>query len=138
MAKSLTATGKQLGGVTGKGFQPGQSGNPGGRRPSLSGAVQRLCGDDGAELVRFWHLIANGTDQEFKAAFPHTKRTLRDRMEAAAQLADRGYGKAKQSVEMTGADGGPIQLQEARESLAGTLDSLATRIGAAGVGSKPH
>lgn len=31
------------------------------------------------------------------------------RIAAAKELLDRGYGKAKQAVELTGEDGGPIQ-----------------------------
>jgi hypothetical protein len=137
-SKPLTATDKQLGGATGKGFLPGQSGNPGGRRPSLRTAVVRLCGEDGDELVKFWHVVAWGTDAEFAKAFPRTRRTLRDRMDAARELADRGYGKAVQAVEMSGADGSPIQFQEVRESLASKLAGLAARSGAVDLASKPH
>ncbi len=38
------STGKQIGGITGKGFLPGQSGNPGGRpkRPYLTDATEEM------------------------------------------------------------------------------------------------
>jgi hypothetical protein len=97
-----------------------------------------LCGEDGDELVKFWHIVAWGTEGEFTKAFPRTKRTLRDRMDAARELADRGYGKAIQAVEMTGADGSPIQFQEIRDSLAGKLAGLAARVGTDSLVSKPH
>ena len=42
-----------LGGVTGRGFQPGQSGNPGGRPDGLSRRVRELAGDDGHEIADF-------------------------------------------------------------------------------------
>lgn len=43
----------QRGGVTGPGFQPGQSGNPGGRPKGLSRRVRELVGDDGHAIVEF-------------------------------------------------------------------------------------
>lgn len=138
-AKTLTATNKQVGGITGKGFQPGQSGNPGGRRPSLKNAVVKACGEDGDKLVKMWALIAWGTDHDFWKAYGRaTKRSLRDRMDAARELADRGYGKPVQAVEMTGADGNPLEIREIRESIASKLAGLAARIGASSVAGQPH
>jgi hypothetical protein len=34
------------------------------------------------------------------------------RIAAAKELLDRGYGKSKQAVEMTGEDGGPMQFSQ--------------------------
>lgn len=34
------------------------------------------------------------------------------RIAAAKELLDRGYGKSKQSVELTGEDGGPMQFEK--------------------------
>lgn len=118
---------------------PGQSGNPGGRRPSLKTAVVKACGEDGDKLVAMWALISWGTDEKFWKAYGRsTKRTLRDRMDAARELADRGYGKPVQAVEMTGADGNPLEIKEIRESIASKLAGLAARVGAAGLAGQPH
>jgi Family of unknown function (DUF5681) len=36
-----------VGGITGRGFMPGESGNPGGRPKGLARRVRELVGDDG-------------------------------------------------------------------------------------------
>jgi len=48
--KSLKTTQKQPGGITGKGFMPGQSGNPGGRPRSERRLLERLYGQDGEKV----------------------------------------------------------------------------------------
>jgi hypothetical protein len=70
-------------GITGKGFMPGQSGNPGGRPKSLAKATRALVGYDGMAIVQLWWDIARD----------ETRRD-RDRLEASRLLADRGWGKA--------------------------------------------
>jgi hypothetical protein len=72
-----------LGGITGKGFMPGRSGNPGGRRPGLARAARELIGEDGTALIRFWLDVMND----------ETAR-LADRLQASVLLADRGWGRA--------------------------------------------
>jgi hypothetical protein len=75
--------GPTTGGVTGKGFQPGRSGNPGGRPQSLAKATRALVGEDGMKLAQFWLSIMED----------ETRRDS-DRLEASRLLADRGWGKA--------------------------------------------
>ena len=48
------------GGVTGAGFVPGQSGNPGGRPRGLSRRVRELVGDDGELIAQFMITVMNG------------------------------------------------------------------------------
>ena len=79
-------------------FKPGTSPNPGGRPKSLSSLVREQT-KDGQELVRFMLGVLRGR-----------KQPVRLRMEAAAWLADRGFGKALQQMELTGADGGPMEI----------------------------
>jgi hypothetical protein len=71
------------GGITGRGFMPGQSGNPGGRPKGLARATRELVGDDGQALAELWWSIAQDPLQR-----------TNDRLEASRLLADRGRGKA--------------------------------------------
>lgn len=88
---------KMLGGITGKGFMPGQSGNPGGRpkhKPFL-------------EEIERWIIEHPGdVTTAIKRAFANAKRgdlaTLRE-------LMDRIDGPVTSKQEITGADGGPIE-----------------------------
>jgi Family of unknown function (DUF5681) len=75
--------GRTTGGITGKGFRPGRSGNPGGRPKGLARATRELVGEDGMALAELWWSIA-----------PDETRRDRDRLEASKLLADRGGGKA--------------------------------------------
>lgn len=68
----------------------GVSGNPGGRPKGLAELV-RAETKQGAELVAFMLRVLRGR-----------KQPLRYRLEAAAWLADRGFGKALQQVEVGG------------------------------------
>jgi hypothetical protein len=77
-------------------FKPGNSANPGGRPKGLA-QLAREKTRDGAELVEFMYGVL------------HNKRQpMRLRMEAAGWLADRGFGKALQQVEVGNADGEPF------------------------------
>jgi hypothetical protein len=80
---SVQNNGRTTGGVTGKGFTPGQSGNPRGRPKGLARATRELVGDEGMALVELWWDIARD----------ETRRD-HDRLEASRLLADRGWGKA--------------------------------------------
>ena len=79
----------RLGGVTGRGFQPGQSGNPGGRPKGLSRRVRELVGDDGYAIAEFMLKMMN--DETARNA---------DRIEAAKWLADRAFGRSVQAVDI--------------------------------------
>jgi len=77
------------GGITGRGFAPGQSGNPGGRPKGLTRRVRELVGDDGTEIAEFMYAVM--ADEGARMA---------DRLEAARWLADRGFGKPPQDLEL--------------------------------------
>jgi len=81
-------TAPQFGGVTGKGFVPGQSGNPGGRPKGLSRYVRELVGDDGRRIADYMVSVLEDEGERTET-----------RMQAAQWLADRGFGKAAQPVE---------------------------------------
>jgi hypothetical protein len=78
-------------------FQPGQSGNPGGRPKSIFGSLIREQTRDGADLVDFYLDVFRGK-----------RRPLKLRMEAATWLADRGFGRPVQATEISGPDSGPV------------------------------
>jgi hypothetical protein len=64
-------------------FQPGRSGNPGGRPKGLTRTARELIGDDGRAIIEFW--ISVMTDLSVRTS---------DRLEASRLLAERGWGKA--------------------------------------------
>jgi hypothetical protein len=82
--------------LRGRPFLPGNSANPGGRHKGLAALVREQT-KDGQELVRFMLGVLRGR-----------KTPLRLRMEAAAWLADRGFGKALQQVELGTIEGEAI------------------------------
>jgi hypothetical protein len=103
------------GGVTGRGFLPGQSGNPGGRPRGLARRIRELVGEDGEAIAAFM----------LQVMLDDRERT-RDRLEAGRFLAERGWGKPVQAldVEVT-----PRAPQLDPEALAGlTDDDLDTMI----------
>jgi hypothetical protein len=77
------------GGVTGSGFMPGVSGNPGGRPKGLSRRVRELVGEDG-ELIAAY----------MTSVLIDEKARTTDRLEAAKWLADRGFGRSVQALDV--------------------------------------
>lgn len=69
-----------------------------GGRPKGLAERARAATKDGESLVRFFASVLDDVSAE-----------TRDRMEAGKWLADRGWGKAAQSVELSGPNGGPIE-----------------------------
>lgn len=64
-------------------FAPGQSGNPSGQPKGLLKRVRELVGNDGTKIADYMFEVLEDD-----------KAPRRDRMVAAAWLADRGFGKA--------------------------------------------
>jgi hypothetical protein len=73
----------KIGGVTGAGFVPGQSGNPGGRPKGIARTVREVCGGSPLRLAQGLLEIAEDP-----------KARDRDRIAAYSELLDRGWGKA--------------------------------------------
>lgn len=71
-------------------FEPGTSGNPGGRPKGLAAYVQKKAGKDGKKLIDWlWGLIENADAKD------------RDRLEASKILLDRGWNKPAQGIYFT-------------------------------------
>lgn len=93
-------------------WKPGQSGNPGGRPKGLASLVREET-KDGKELVEVMLKIVRGelTSTETyldKKGQPHEvvhEPAPRDKIEAVKWLADRGFGKVMESIEVTSPDG---------------------------------
>jgi hypothetical protein len=88
---------QRTGGVTGRGFRPGQSGNPGGRPKGLAEEVRAQIGE--RDLVMAMVLILRGTPEQRRKFFGDSvKVSTKDRLEAADWLGIRGHGKPKDTL----------------------------------------
>jgi hypothetical protein len=96
--------GRSTGGITGKGFLPGKTGNPGGRPKGLA-ALAREGTDDGKLLVEQMVKIVMGQ------TINRIKPKISDVINAVEWLADRGFGKTANIHELTSKDGGSIQVE---------------------------
>jgi hypothetical protein len=86
-ARPLKTTKKQPGGVTGKGFLPGRSGNPGGRPRSERKLLERLYGEDGEKVYQRLELLRN-----------HPATPVRLKAQIDFFIIERFHGRLPQSV----------------------------------------
>jgi hypothetical protein len=96
----LGSTPKQRGGITGKGFLPGVSGNPSGRPKGERRLLMELYGEDGEKLFR-----------ELDRLKQDAKTPVRWKIEINQFLVERLHGRAQQRVEVGGHDGQPVKIE---------------------------
>ncbi len=93
---------KTPGGVTGKGFLPGQSGNPGGRPRGLAANIREAT-SNGEEIIDLLTAVMRGDKMNGKLP------RLDHRIEACRLLLDRGWGRPGQATERE--FGGPVETK---------------------------
>lgn len=77
-------------------FKPGQSGNPAGRSKGKT-KFKELCEKYSVEALEIIRDMMTSAEDDGA------------RLKACIWIAEQAYGKASQSVEMTGKDGQPLQ-----------------------------
>ena len=94
----------------GRPFQPGQSGNPGGRPKGVARAFRDVLGGSPAEAAQGLLEIAR------------TAKRDADRIAAWRELLDRGWGKAPAFASIEGAD--PLEHDEVAQEIRAIADQL--------------
>jgi hypothetical protein len=122
----------QEGGVTGKGWKPGKSGNPGGRPKGLAAAVREKAPAD--QLADYMLAIWTRDPEALKRhSIALEDVTLTERTKALEWLSDRGYGKAPMHSPVEGGD--PLELSDTDRAIAAVMDELAAKREAAAAGA---
>lgn len=102
-----------------------------GRPEGTAGFAQMIrdVNSGGADIIAFAMNMRDGHIQGASAKV---------RFDANEWLADRALGRVPQSIEVTGAGGGPIEVKDARKRLAERLAALTPAGAAPGADPKPH
>ena len=108
-------------------WKKGVSGNPGGR-PGVPKHVRELAKQHTEmSIYALAKIVGDETEK------------VSGRVRAAEVLLNRAWGRPPEALEITGAGGGPIQLQqEAKDDLASLIASIAARQGTGDVAGEPH
>jgi hypothetical protein len=104
VANNAETTDKQLGGITGKGFMPGQSGNPSGRpsRRRMSERYEDLLEQALPEDLRVGLKLKDGATYGDAIVLGQARAAIKGKTDAAREIADRVEGKARQQVDVKG------------------------------------
>lgn len=88
--------------------------NRSGRPPGMARRIRELAGDDGDKLVNIAWKIARGkllVDKPTATGIVALPPTAKERLEAVEWLGRQGFGEPPKRVELTGANGGPVDIQ---------------------------
>ena len=121
---SVQHNGQSTGGITGKGFRPGESGNPGGRPKGLAALVREKT-NDGKFLVEQMMKLARG-----QSIIKGSKPKHSDVTAAVEWLADRGFGKCLSTVALQHPDGTGFYQGSAETASIADLKAELIRCGA--------
>lgn len=108
-------------------FKKGQSGNPKGQPRKVLSRINIELAKEGfeqasmANVIEAYNLLINLTEERIKqiiadTTYPMFMRIVGKEMlskggpEMIEKMLDRAYGKAKQDLQVTGKDGGPLQI----------------------------
>jgi len=114
VANNGGTTGKRLGGITGKGFLPGRSGNPSGRpkRRPISDRNADLAETPLPDDVRQALRLKKGATQGDAIALAMARQAIKGKTQAAREIREAIEGRATQRIELGDEDGGPeIRIQ---------------------------
>ena len=118
----------------GKRFEPGASGNPGGR-PRANKECQDLIRARGFDLVNTLFEIVDELPERRGRSIVGPSH--RDRVLAVKELRDWGFGRPKQSVEISGPGGRPIEHRPIEEMTSAEREQEIDRLLAEG-GDRPE
>ena len=111
-------------------FKPGQSGNPGGRPKGIERRVRELLKDDWDAIIMAMADIALGKLPP--GITGETTVKIRDRVDAAKLVLDRGWGKARTVVDVNAdiIDGalGAVDVNELDEASLAMLEDTISRL----------
>jgi len=90
----------------------GKSGNPAGRLPgrSITERYIHFLEQHASEAIRVKLKLAPGATLGDVGALMQVRKFMAGRTDAAKEIADRVQGRAMQQIELTGEQGGPIDL----------------------------
>ncbi len=120
----------------GRPFRPGQSGNPGGKvKKEVAVAIMDMRQTARSYTAEALEKLVQLMRGEVKVGDKVHPVPVQTQGWAAAELIDRGWGRAPQGLEVTGANGGPIEFEErtAREYVLGRIAGIRERLLAEGL-----
>jgi hypothetical protein len=132
VANNGKTTEKLLGGITGKGFMPGKSGNPNGRpkkRP-ISDRYAAIAELPLEENIRLAMKLPEGATYGDAVALSQMRAAIKGKTDAAREMREAIEGKATQRVELAGPDSLEAEIRNMSiEEIDQRLEELLSKAG---------